>query len=135
MICTVIGDSIAAGIAWAMPECHAQVKPGITSTRYLQNFPLDIGGDLAVISLGANDWHLGTYQNLHRIRAGITAARVVWLLPNIQRAGVRDAIQHIRSEFGDGIIDTAPIAGHDTVHPTMSGYRLIANETRQMARS
>jgi lysophospholipase L1-like esterase len=87
----------------------------------------DVGGDLAVISLGANDWHLDTYENLRRLRRSITARRVFWLMPNIKRLGVRDAIQRIANETGDQLIDTAPLAGADHVHPTMAGYRKIAH--------
>ncbi len=133
MNCMVMGDSIAVGIAWAMPDCRRQVKSAITSTPYLQTFAVKLNADLVVISLGANDWHLGTYDNLRRLRAGITARRVVWLLPNIRRPGVRDAIERVSEEHGDRWIDTTPYAGGgDHVHPTMGGYRTIAARARGM---
>jgi lysophospholipase L1-like esterase len=130
MICHVIGDSIAVGTAAAMPECHAQARSGITSTRFVRDYAGPLGGDLVVISLGANDVGLPTLDNLRRLRAAISAHSVVWLLPHIQRAGVRDSIVAVAAEHGDRLVDTAPYAGRDRLHPTGAGYRHIADEVR-----
>lgn len=132
MSCFVIGDSLAVGTAIAMPECHAYVRTGVSSGRYLRSLPVRLGGDMVVISLGVNDWGHGTYCNLQYIRAGVSAARVVWLLPNAA-AGVRGAIARVAAEHGDRIVDTAPFAPPLHLHPSGRGYRAIADLARRRA--
>jgi lysophospholipase L1-like esterase len=131
MTCLVIGDSIAVGVATAMPECQARVRSGITSTRYLESLATHLTADLVVVSLGANDWRLSTFANLRALRQALAAGRVVWLLPNVQRPGVRDAIRRVAALHGDRLVDTAAYAGADHVHPTGQGYRAIAGLARQ----
>jgi len=131
MTCLVVGDSIAVGVATAMPECQVRARSGITSIGYLQSLAIPLAADLVVISLGANDWHLSTFANLCALRQSLTARRVVWLLPNIQRPGVRDAIQRVAAMHGDRTVDTAPYAGPDRVHPGGPGYAAIAGLARR----
>jgi lysophospholipase L1-like esterase len=130
MTCFVMGDSIAVGVSQALPACHARAKSGITSSRYVAAMATNVTADLVVISLGANDWHLPTYENLSALRRSVSAARVLWLLPNIHRPGVRDSILRVAAAHGDRVIDTAPYAGADHIHPTGSGYRAIAARVR-----
>jgi lysophospholipase L1-like esterase len=133
MSCLLAGDSIAVGLATAMPECQMRARSGITSTRYLQSLAIPLAAQLVVISLGANDWHLATFDNLCALRRLLTASRIVWLLPNIQRPGVRDAILRVAAMHGDSIVDTVPFVGTDHVHPDGRGYAAIAGLARSHA--
>jgi hypothetical protein len=126
MNCVVMGDSIAVRLSAAMPSCHVDARSGITSTDFVGRMVTQVAADLVVISLGANDWHLPTYENLLILRHSVVAGRVVWLLPNIRRSGVRDSILRVAIAHGDRVIDTAPYAGIDHVHPTLEGCRAIA---------
>ena len=131
MTCLVAGDSIAVGVASAMPECQSRARSGITSTNYLRSLASPVTTDLVVVSLGANDWHLATFDNLSALRSMLTAGRIVWLLPNIQRQGVRDAIRRVAAMHDDPVVDTAPYVGPDRVHPTGQGYAAIADLARR----
>lgn len=130
MSCFVIGDSLAVGTAVAMPECQAFVRTGVSSGRYLRSLLVRLGADMVVISLGVNDWGHGTYGNLQRIRATVSATTVVWLLPNAA-ATVRDAIARVATEHRDRIVDTAPLAPPHRLHPSGRGYRAIADLARR----
>jgi hypothetical protein len=125
----VLGDSIAQGVGGAMQGARVAAKVGINSGDYLHQFGVPPGRHgQAVISLGANDASGATAQpHLEALRNQLQADHVVWLLPNSDRPGVRDAIQAVARAHGDQILDTAPIAGRG-LHPSARGYAEIAKE-------
>jgi lysophospholipase L1-like esterase len=86
-----------------------------------------------IISLGAND-HAGvkTEQELRRMRAAIKADRVFWISPGMQRKPVpQTAIESIAQEYGDTVLPRPKEhMSADGVHPTGTGYRQLANQTR-----
>lgn len=127
MSCLVIGDSIAVGVGAAMPECVTEARVGITSAAYLRQFRSEPTGTM-VISLGANDG-AGTDDapTLRRLRAQVRAARVIWVLP-ARPASARTAIATVSAEYGDRLVDSAPWAGPDGMHPGAAGYLAIARE-------
>ncbi len=131
--CLVLGDSIASGVGQARPECETVARVGITSGTYVNElFPsAPHAARAAVISLGVNDdGSMDTIDNLRRVRGALQVASVVWLLPGL-KDNVRAAIRTVAGEYGDQLVDTRPQAGPDHLHPTGTGYRVIAGQTLQ----
>ncbi len=128
--CLVIGDSIAVGVGQQLPECRTEAKVGINSYRLLAEMGADKRADRVVISLGANDDALArTLDNLTAVRKSVHATVVYWLMPSgSQRA--RAAVRAVASQYHDRVIDTAPYAGQDGLHPTGTGYRTLATMMR-----
>jgi len=128
--CLVIGDSIAVGVGQQMPECRTEARKGINSQQFIATTETSERADRVVISLGANDDAAArTLDNLIELRKSVQARVVYWLIPaSSQRA--RSAVRVVARRFGDRIIDTAPFAGQDGLHPTGIGYRKLAMMTR-----
>jgi lysophospholipase L1-like esterase len=131
--CLVLGDSIAVGVGQAKPACHVVAEVGITSERYVHTRLIAHTAHtarIAIISLGVNDSaDVDTVDNLLRLRHAITARTVYWLLAGTnQRA--RDAARMVAFRFHDRLIDVAPLAGPDHLHPDRAGYARLASITR-----
>jgi hypothetical protein len=128
--CLVMGDSIAVGVGQQLPECRTEARVGISSTAVVQALRGDRAAEKVVISLGANDGASGqTLGNLQDLRRTVSARVVYWLLP-ASSAQARSAIHAVAARYGDRVIDTAPYAGPDRLHPTGTGYRALAALTR-----
>ena len=128
--CIILGDSIAVGVGQARPDCSVAAVSGITSERYVQIFPGMRHVRTAVISLGVNDGEgAATAENLTRLRGGVSADVVYWLLTG-GNPRARDAVRAVAGRFGDRLIDAAPLTGADHVHPDRAGYARLADETR-----
>jgi lysophospholipase L1-like esterase len=128
--CMVLGDSLAVGVSRARPECQVVAVSGITSARFLQTWVGPGSARDVVISLGANDGDsIDTLANLRRLRAAVRARTVYWLLPG-HSAQARAAIRSVAALFRDRLIDTAPLAGPDGLHPTRAGYAELAQQTQ-----
>lgn len=131
--CLILGDSIAVGVAQARPACAVSAQVGITSAGFLHSlFPTATKAAAhVVISLGVNDdAGADTPRNLRRLRQGITASRVTWLLPGL-KAAVREHIRTVAAENRDQVVDTVSQVGPDRLHPGRDGYRRIALWTEQ----
>ena len=121
MMCEVLGDSIAVGVAWAMPACHAQVIGGISAGAFDTRFH-GCSADVTAISLG-NNAGAPDEAHLRSIRSKITG-RVVWLQPP---GRVRELIAQLAKDYGDGLIDVRSAGATGThIHPPMAGYRTLA---------
>jgi lysophospholipase L1-like esterase len=128
--CLALGDSLAIGVGQARPDCYVAAITGITSERYVQIFPGMRHVRTAIISLGVNDGEaVATAENLVRLRARVSADIVYWLLTG-GNPRARDAVRAVAGRFGDRLIDAAPLAGTDHVHPDRAGYARLAAETR-----
>lgn len=128
--CLILGDSLAVGVGQARPECTVAAEVGINSSRYLQVWHHPSQAKTVVISLGVNDsLDIETEQNLRRLRHGISAETVFWLLPGIHPSA-RTAVHDVAREFRDKVIDVAPLTGADHVHPDRTGYATLASLTR-----
>ena len=115
--CLALGDSLAIGVGQARPDCYVAAITGITSERYVQIFPGMRHVRTAIISLGVNDGEgTATAENLVRLRARVSADIVYWLLTG-GNPRARDAVRAVAGRFGDRLIDAAPLAGTDHVHP------------------
>jgi hypothetical protein len=128
--CIILGDSIAAGMAQARPECEVVAVSGISSERFVQMFPGIAHVQTAIISLGVNDGEgVATSDNLSRLRGEVSADVVYWLLTG-GNPRARAAVLSVARRFGDRLIDAAPLTGQDHIHPDRTGYARLAMETR-----
>ena len=129
--CLILGDSLAVGVGQARPECATIAEVGINSGRYLQTRHGARHARTVVISLGVNDsLDMETLGNLRQVRRGVSADTVFWLIPGIHPRA-RDAVRSVAQEYRDRIIEVAPFAGSDRIHPDRAGYAKLASLTRQ----
>lgn len=133
--CLILGDSLAVGVGQIRTECVTHAVSGINSYDYFNRFVMYTKGDThaktAIISLGSNDpANLDTYEELDNLRTQISAERVYWILPNIKESK-RKAVWMVAKKYNDYIIDARDHKrSPDHVHPTYSGYKSIAKETK-----
>lgn len=134
--CLILGDSIAVGTAIARPECVSFSRGGWNSRQWNRDYLFAASTKPArtvIISLGAND-HPGikTEQELRIMRQSIQAERVFWISPGAERKPVpQAAIEKIAREYGDIILDRPKNhMSADGIHPTGTGYRELAQQTR-----
>ena len=122
--CLVLGDSIAVGIGNELQHCLVVAGVGRRAGQAaLINYP---PARRAIISIGSNDMHGDVGEALARLRAGISAECVIWILPMAaQRAPV--TVEAMRR--GDNIVDLRRLARGDGVHPL--SYRALAREIRR----
>lgn len=131
--CLILGDSLAVGVGQVRPGCTVAAQVGITSGTFLQTLFPTVPKQAArvVISLGVNDDPgMATLDNLRRLRRGLGAGRVTWLLPGLKE-GVRSQIRTVAAERGDQLVDTISQVGPDHLHPGRDGYRTIAAWTER----
>jgi hypothetical protein len=130
--CIVLGDSIAVGVGQARPDCQTMAVSGISSDHYVQMFAGAPQAHTVIISLGVNDSDsVATADNLATLRGRVLADTVYWLVSGTN-PHTRDAVRTIAGRFGDRLIDVAPLAGADHIHPDRTGYTELAAETRGM---
>jgi lysophospholipase L1-like esterase len=126
--CAILGDSLAVGVGISQPQCHINARVGITSQKFLIQYPTIMQANKTLISLGSNDGVARyTEDSMRLVRNKITTGEVTWLLStNNQRA--HDIAKKIAREFGDRIIESAPHISRDGVHPTSTGYYNISRQ-------
>lgn len=132
----IIGDSIAVGVSMVRKECVSYSKGGWNSWQWNKDYLSQAttkSYETIIISLGAND-HKGvkTEFELRKMREAIKGKRVFWISPGKERKPIpQNAIEVIAKEYGD-IILARPMAhmSSDGVHPTMTGYKILAGETK-----
>lgn len=125
--CLAIGDSIAIGVGHTLPECRIQARVGINSKQFIHEILTPQQADKVVISLGVNDGPSAyTIPNLLHVRKTVRGRTVYWLLPP-HHEYARVAIRTVAARFGDRLIDCAPEAGPDGLHPTGAGYRTLGS--------
>ena len=128
--CLIVGDSIAVGTHQFRPECRVHAKVGINSSQWnRQNSSRDLTAKTLIISLGSND-HAGvrTMWELQQLRARADAERVFWILPAI-KPDVQEMVRIIARDHGDVILPI-PNLQADKVHPSVVGYKKLAEQTR-----
>jgi lysophospholipase L1-like esterase len=128
--CLIVGDSIAVGTAHFRPECAVMAKSGINSRDWNErHFHDQLKSDTVIISLGSNDLKtLNTFKEIILLRSRIQAKRVFWILPANKPQKV-ELIRMVAAEYKDTIVPI-PKVSKDHVHPTVQGYRELANSTR-----
>ena len=128
--CLIVGDSIAVGTHQFKPECVAYAKGGINSSQWnRQNADKKLNANTVIISLGSND-HAGvrTLWELQQLRARVRSARVFWILPAI-KPDIQQMVRLIAKDYGDIVLPIENLHA-DKVHPSWSGYRKLAEETK-----
>lgn len=135
--CLILGDSIAAGIGQARPECVTLARPGITSEAWYKGYAFNPyfrdPYKVVVISLGTNDMRGMTSEMLFNIRQKITAPMVIWILPSPVLKPVQVAVvREIANEFRDRVLSIHNHVGLDGIHPpTLDEYRKIAEKIKK----
>ena len=135
--CMVIGDSIAVGVQAHLPRCELVGKGGINSGQFnAMSAEKILEAKTVIVSLGSNEAKgVKTSRELIKVRARIAADRVIWIMPSgvakgsgVEIANVQEIIARVASIFNDKIIAFAP--GTDGIHPTLGGYKTIAEGAR-----
>jgi len=129
--CLVLGDSVAVGVHQHMPKCAKMAHVGWNSGRWATHYldGTDISAGVVVISLGGNDRNISTLGNLHYIRKRVSGHKVYWILPSQNNLQAAEAVLLVAKDYGDVVL-TRPQQhmSKDRVHPTQTGYALLAKE-------
>ena len=128
--CLILGDSIAKGVSDIRKECVAYVKSGINSQKWNDQYLYKVtSSNTTIISLGTNDlYNVNTFKELMALRQSVSSERVFWILPPI-KPEVQDVVRIIAKNFSDTIL-VIPELSKDRVHPTYTGYKQLAKETK-----
>ena len=128
--CAVIGDSIAQGVAQHRPECLGIARYGWTSAQWNRRWgSMELNAHSVIISLGSNDSPaVKSELELRAIRANTRSDRVFWILP-ANNVSMQRLIRQIALDWGDTVLPITQLSP-DRVHPTVSGYKQLANETQ-----
>lgn len=128
--CLILGDSIAVGTGLYRPECKVLVQQGVTSKGWnLSNLKSKLDAKTVIISLGSNDYSsVNTYEELLALRKRISAEKVYWILPAI-KPEIQEIVELVANQNNDWIIQI-PYLSNDGIHPTMKGYKKIAEITK-----
>lgn len=133
--CMIIGDSIAVGTANVRQECVSYSTGGLNTQQWNKKYgDKMLASPTVIISLGTND-HSGvhTFKELSAIRSRVTAERVFWILPPCNdkfcKPDVNEIVEIIARSRGDTIIKTNRLQ-KDSIHPSWSGYKELANQSK-----
>ena len=127
--CALLGDSIAAGTYIFRHECILVAETGINSKEFNKKYSVDYKGDTAIISLGSNDYPgINTKLELDSLRKRIHAKRIYWIMPAI-KPEIQQIIEEVANKNSDWIIEI-PNLSEDRIHPSMKGYKKIADITK-----
>jgi lysophospholipase L1-like esterase len=125
--CAIIGDSIAVGVSKHKTHCVSIAKTGITSSRWVANNLVrikELSSRTVLISLGSNDFGIDTARELEKIRSAITAETVYWVIP-YSNTKATEAVETVCMKYCDVCV-AIPQISRDKIHPTASGYKLLA---------
>jgi lysophospholipase L1-like esterase len=131
----IIGDSIAVGTANVRQECVSYSTGGLNTQQWNKKYgDKMLASPTVIISLGTND-HSGvhTFKELSAMRSRVTAERVFWILPPCNdkfcKPDVNEIVEIIARSRGDTIIKTNRLQ-KDSIHPSWSGYKELANQSK-----
>ena len=137
--CIVLGDSIAVGVHLQRFECTSYAKGGVNTWQWNKTYPsVDLTANTVIISLGSNDHKfVKTERELRAMRERVKGKKVFWILPagNLKESDVdiediRNIIKTIATQYGDNVVPINRLST-DKIHPTGSGYRELAEQTKQ----
>ena len=128
MDCTILGDSIAAGISYYRPECQKIVMSGISSPSFYERYKhrLNVNSRVVIISLGTNDLkNADTLFSLVFLRQSIKGKIVYWIEPT-NLPIKKDVVRIVAYMFGDTVISIPrDMMSKDRIHPTPQGYKYL----------
>lgn len=78
--CYLIGDSVAANVASAFPQCGNDTQPGLTTADAVTRYASLPSVQLTIIALGRDDSN-PSYASLMKLRKQIHSPHVMWILP------------------------------------------------------
>ena len=125
--CAILGDSLAQGIANLRPDCLSDTRVGISSASYVSGHVVSVTAQTALLSLGVNDGPptVETVKHLLKLREGINARQVYWILP-ARADETRGMIRVIARMQGDTVIETRGSTGPDGLHLTSLANRQVS---------
>ena len=128
--CAIIGDSIAQGVVQHRPECSSLARSGWTSAQWNRRWgSQELNAHSVIISLGTNDSPaVKSELELRAIRAMAHSDRVFWILP-ANNVSMQRLIRQIALDWGDTVLPITQLS-RDRIHPTVTGYRQLAKETK-----
>lgn len=133
--CYIIGDSIAQGISQHIKECASATKVGLNTNLAHTSFTKHgvLSANRIIISLGINDKAQGTKTliNLSDIRENLKAEKIIWILPNTNYREQHTIVKKIAEHYGDSYLDITTVISSDGIHPTISGYKKIAQSLQK----
>lgn len=114
--CTIIGDSLAVGIAEHLRRCRRNARVGLPSDQIARR-TRPTPRSIVVISAGSNDAASPDLAgNLRRIRRRSMGSRIVWIAPTDPRAA--RIVAQVAAEHEDAVVQARSVPlGHDGVHP------------------
>ncbi len=126
LLCAILGDSLAAGVAMTRRDCMSDTQTGIASQAYAAAYTMRVSAATVLISLGVNDGPptIGTVRHLTDLRAGVSGRHVYWLMPARPEL-TRSLIQALAAAHGDQVIETWGAAGPDGLHLSRKAYHAI----------
>jgi lysophospholipase L1-like esterase len=129
--CLILGDSIAVGTHMFRQECVSYANVGINSRDWNNKYlGKELTASTVVISLGSNDTaHIKTMEELLELRQNVKSSNVVWILP-YNKLDKRSIVKLVADKFGDKVLTINKVST-DNVHPTTSGYKELATQTKE----
>jgi hypothetical protein len=115
---SLLGDSLAAGLAPAIPDVTGLYKIGVDSRTFVIWLAHDVPalGQNIIVSLGANDLGVDPEPYWGLLLDIVGDRHVTWLLPsNANRYTVR-GLMHMAALRGVSVFDTTPYVGGDKLH-------------------
>jgi len=131
--CMILGDEIADGIRQFRPECVLKTQANTTTERWIRENGVKFAAKTVIISIGTYDPPSQSLDNealtaLAKLRAGITADQVFWLLPT--RAKPADAMRALAQLHKDHLL-VIEEKQRNLIHPTERGTEMLARESRR----
>jgi len=132
MECLILGDEIADKIKQFRPECVLKTKPNTSTERWINEYGVKFAAKTVIISLGTYDSRSQILDNealaeLRKLRAGIDAEQVFWLLP--ARAKSADAMRELSKLYKDHLMIIEE-KERNKIHPTERGAQLLATQSK-----
>jgi lysophospholipase L1-like esterase len=129
--CMIVGDSIAVGTHRFRPECVSYSQGGINSQDWNKKYKaIDLQAKTVIISLGSNDIKtLHTFNEIMALRKRVDAKNVMWILP-ANKPHKADLVRMVAKAFDDTVLPI-PEVSKDGVHPSPSGYKKLAENTKE----
>jgi len=135
--CMILGDEVADAIRQFRPECVLKTQANTTTERWIRDNGVKFAAKTVIISLGTYDAPSQSLDNealavLAKLRAGIKADQVFWLLPT--RAEPADAMRALAQLYKDHLM-VIEEKQRNLIHPTERGAEMLARESKRQGKA